>query len=171
MRRLASKHDWAAVQERSTASLVCAAASLCCLAKFAGCSNTKLMSGIHLREGCHCSSPEAFAAPRKKGPTKTVQIYCAKCQAFLYKYQKASVPSAGARLVTLLYGLRHSCPSTSPPYERTQPPLCECHTVISCIDIYSGINRASISCQRLPPAPATASQPLFRPDRLAKDLL
>lgn len=29
-----------------------------------------------------------MAKPNKKGPTKTVQIYCSKCRALLYKYRK-----------------------------------------------------------------------------------
>ncbi|MAI65875.1 MAG: hypothetical protein CL600_13560 [Alteromonas sp.] len=29
-----------------------------------------------------------MAKPRKKGPQKTVQIYCAKCKEQLYKYKK-----------------------------------------------------------------------------------
>jgi len=29
-----------------------------------------------------------MAKPNKKGPTKTVDIFCAKCKASLYKYRK-----------------------------------------------------------------------------------
>ncbi|MDD9197131.1 hypothetical protein PVK62_14990 [Aliivibrio sp. S3MY1] len=29
-----------------------------------------------------------MAKPNKKGPTKTVQIYCSKCRVLLYKYRK-----------------------------------------------------------------------------------
>lgn len=29
-----------------------------------------------------------MAKPNKKGPTRTVDIYCAKCKAPLYKYRK-----------------------------------------------------------------------------------
>ena len=38
-----------------------------------------------------CRSCVAQAQPSKKGPEKTVKIYCAKCQEQLYKYKKVGV--------------------------------------------------------------------------------
>lgn len=38
-----------------------------------------------------CRSCVAQAQPSKKGPEKTVKIYCAKCQEQLYKYKKVRV--------------------------------------------------------------------------------
>lgn len=37
-----------------------------------------------------CRSCVAQAQPNKKGPDKTVKVYCAKCQEQLYKYKKVS---------------------------------------------------------------------------------
>lgn len=53
-----------------------------CLLSFGGLD-------LQLKLKTVCRSTVAMAKPRKKAAgSKTVRIFCAKCQAFLYKYQK-----------------------------------------------------------------------------------
>ncbi len=49
-----------------------------------------------------CRSCIAQAQPSKKGPDKTVKVYCAKCQEQLYKYKKVHIACAYIACKTLV---------------------------------------------------------------------
>lgn len=48
------------------------------------------MSLAHTKahSGCYQDKVIVMAKPNKKGPVKTVQIYCMQCRALLFKYRK-----------------------------------------------------------------------------------
>lgn len=58
---------------------------------------------------------KTIAKPNKKGPTKTVDIFCAKCKTPLYKYRKggkgALVKCFKERIVTDFTEQDCTCPS------------------------------------------------------------
>lgn len=64
-----------------------------------------------------------MAKPNAKGPTKTVQIYCAKCKTKLYKYRKggkgALVKCFKERIVEDFTHEEGQCPSCSSIFARS----------------------------------------------------
>ena len=63
-----------------------------------------------------------MAKPNAKGPTKTVQIYCAKCKAQLYKYRKggkgALVKCFKERIVDDFTNEEGQCPNCNSIFAR-----------------------------------------------------
>lgn len=63
-----------------------------------------------------------MAKPNKKGPTKTVDIFCAKCKAPLYKYRKggkgALVKCFKERIVTDYTEQGGQCPGCGTEFAR-----------------------------------------------------
>ncbi|AZZ97389.1 hypothetical protein [Pseudoalteromonas sp. R3] len=63
-----------------------------------------------------------MAKPNKKGPVRTVDIYCAKCKAPLYKYRKggkgALVKCFKERIVTDFTAQEGTCPGCGTVFAR-----------------------------------------------------
>lgn len=63
-----------------------------------------------------------MAKPNKKGPTQTVEIFCAKCKAILFKYRKggkgALVKCFKERIVTDYTTTTCSCPTCGQEFAR-----------------------------------------------------
>ena len=95
-----------------------------------------------------CRSCIAQAQPSKKGPEKTVKIYCAKCQEQLYKYKKVQVQrctnvsfsSAWSCHVTLI----HICTCVLPHLAAAQHNLCTYN-----IRVWCDSGRQRLPCQML----------------------
>lgn len=63
-----------------------------------------------------------MAKPNKKGPSKTVEIYCIKCKAKLYKYRKggkgALVKCFVERIVDDFTSVAGECPNCNAVFAR-----------------------------------------------------